>query len=367
MNETWVAMVGARGDHQREDVLRTLAARLGYAMRKAKPHLSENDSVRFLSLVQDVLDDIGMAVAPVPGKTAKENMNTAPRVVRAEVDMLTRLATRESTTATSMASWSSGRDLSPTPTTTSTAPSPTPSPSTTASSRLPFPSPAEGTDAACARPHPVSRNLLDEFERAHFDVYDISDDSVDLGAATTTCDAASQTDIDAGNHIVFDDPWLMASAASHMLSTMLDAGALAVQTRLAALSVQCRFDPPVYDATAYDTTAYDVAIYGVAADYGDDHLEKDLLLLTERALSAVGSLEDGVQFLQAYGMCSPRFFNVELGDIDEQWDMHWGERDGDVLEATMPVSLDRLSRATSFCLGGFCAEVLGCSRAADFS
>lgn len=76
----------------RSQCLQTLSARLGYAYRKALPILNDCDNTRFLSVIADVLDDIGAALKPTGSLQAR--MDCATPGIKQEVSLLTALAGR---------------------------------------------------------------------------------------------------------------------------------------------------------------------------------------------------------------------------------------------------------------------------------
>ena len=83
----------ASGDTHADD-LRAYASRLGYAVRKALPRLSEAESIRLVSPVVDVLDDLGIALAP-RGDDFDEKFATASSGTKQEISLLAALAIRD--------------------------------------------------------------------------------------------------------------------------------------------------------------------------------------------------------------------------------------------------------------------------------
>ena len=69
----------------RFDALHALAARLGYAVRKARPRLSEAENIRLLSPIDEVLADIGISLRSSSVEAARPS-------VRKEISLLASLA-----------------------------------------------------------------------------------------------------------------------------------------------------------------------------------------------------------------------------------------------------------------------------------
>ena len=78
-------MVLAAPSPELADVLRGLAQRIGYAVRKAKPTLDEQHKVRLLVPLLEVLDDLSIEL-----KAGK--LQSAPSFVKKEVELLSALA-----------------------------------------------------------------------------------------------------------------------------------------------------------------------------------------------------------------------------------------------------------------------------------
>ena len=80
------------GSH-RSDTLQTFSSRVGYAVRKAFPEFCENDQIRFISPIQDVLEDLGDALrlGHVP---LHQVVVSAPSDVRREINLFAALAQR---------------------------------------------------------------------------------------------------------------------------------------------------------------------------------------------------------------------------------------------------------------------------------
>ena len=81
---------------RRPDALRTLAARLGYAVRCARRDLGEHDRIRFIGPICEVLEDVGDALRPPPTASLLQNVHAAPSNVTTKLELLTAVATRPS-------------------------------------------------------------------------------------------------------------------------------------------------------------------------------------------------------------------------------------------------------------------------------
>jgi len=81
----------------RFDVLTTLAARLGYALRHAFPHLGPGDREPFLGPLANVLDDIGILVRPTG--TLSIDFQNLPTKFKQPINLFAALASRPCTLA----------------------------------------------------------------------------------------------------------------------------------------------------------------------------------------------------------------------------------------------------------------------------
>lgn len=77
----------------REDALRNLSARLGYAIRKATPYLDENDKILLRSPLVDALEDLGL-ILKAKGKPV-DVVHHAPLGLRQEIRLFEALACRD--------------------------------------------------------------------------------------------------------------------------------------------------------------------------------------------------------------------------------------------------------------------------------
>jgi hypothetical protein len=75
---------------RRADALRALAARLGYALRQAKPLLSSSGTTRFLEPIQEVLGDIGDEITHL--QVTFGSLTMAPAYVKQEISLFKALA-----------------------------------------------------------------------------------------------------------------------------------------------------------------------------------------------------------------------------------------------------------------------------------
>ena len=83
---------------KRSEALRALAARLGFAVRRAKRDLAPIDVARFLSPIADVLDDVGGVLGAYAARDF--DMEHARPEVKAETSLLAAIASRPSPTPT---------------------------------------------------------------------------------------------------------------------------------------------------------------------------------------------------------------------------------------------------------------------------